>query len=111
MEASDASSALFEDAREQGADLGLDLNGVRWGGSSDANLAAAVGATTVDGFGPVGEGAHELDESIVIREVPRRLALLAELVISLARRQPVAPELELSSAPSEGEKTRLGGLS
>ena len=107
MEASDASCALFERAREQGSDLGLDLEWVRWGGSSDANLAAAVGATTVDGFGPVGEGAHQLDECIVIREVPRRLALLAELVISLARLQPVAPELELSSAPSEGDKPGL----
>lgn len=111
MEASDASFALFEHAREQGADLGLDLKWVRWGGSSDANLAAAVGATTVDGFGPVGEGAHQLDECIVISEVPRRLALLAELVISLARSQPVAPEFDSSSAPSEGEKTGLGGMS
>jgi len=102
MEASDSSCALFELARERGADLGLDLRWVRWGGSSDANLAAAVGATTLDGFGPVGEGAHQLDEYIVISEVPRRLALLAELVLSLARLQPVAPELEFCSAPSEG---------
>jgi glutamate carboxypeptidase len=107
MEASDASCALFAHARDQGAGLGLDLKWVRWGGSSDANLAAATGATTVDGFGPVGEGAHQLDECIVIREVPRRLALLAELVISLAGLQPVAPELELSSAPSEGDKPGL----
>ncbi len=35
-------------------------------------------------------------------EVPRRLALLAELVISLARLEPVAPEPELSSAPPVG---------
>jgi glutamate carboxypeptidase len=104
MEASDESCALFERARAQGADLGLDLEWVRWGGSSDANLAAAVGATTVDGFGPVGEGAHQLDECIVIREVPRRLALLAELVTSLARLEPVSTELDLSSAPPEGGK-------
>jgi len=32
--------------------------------------------------------------SAIISEVPRRLALLAELVLSLARLQPVAPELE-----------------
>ncbi len=108
MEASDSSCALFELARERGADLGLDLRWVRWGGSSDANLAAAAGATTVDGFGPVGEGAHQLDEYIVISEVPRRLALLAELVVSLARLQPVAPEREYSSFPSEGGQ---GGLS
>ncbi len=71
---------------------GLDLNAVRWGGSSDANLAAAVGTPTIDGFGPSGEGAHQIDECIVIDDVPRRLALLSELVLSLA----VPPEDWLS---------------
>jgi glutamate carboxypeptidase len=92
MEASEASFALFEHARLRGADLGLDLKWVRWGGSSDANLAASVGTPTVDGFGPVGEGAHQLDEYIVVNEVPRRLALLAEVVTSLARLEAVEPE-------------------
>ena len=82
----------FERARGLGKDLGLDLNPIRWGGSSDANLAAAVGAATIDGFGPSGEGAHQIDECIVIDDVPRRLALLSELVLSLA----VPPEDWLS---------------
>jgi len=85
MEASEASFALFERARELGAGLGIELEWVRWGGSSDANLAASVGTPTVDGFGPTGEGAHQLSECIVIEEIPRRLALLTELVISLAQ--------------------------
>jgi glutamate carboxypeptidase len=84
METSPIATELFERARALGTDLGLDLNPIRWGGSSDANLAAAVGAATIDGFGPSGEGAHQIDESIVVNDVPRRLALLSELVLSLA---------------------------
>jgi len=84
METTPAATELFERARTIGSDLGLDLNAVRWGGSSDAHLAAAVGTPTIDGFGPSGEGAHQIDECIVIDDVPRRLALLSELVLSLA---------------------------
>lgn len=83
MEASPAATALFERAHEVGLGLGMELGAIRWGGSSDANLAAAVGAATVDGFGPSGEGAHQLEECIVIGDVPRRLALLSDLVVSL----------------------------
>ena len=92
METSPAATELFERARALGKDLDLDLEAIRWGGSSDANLAAAVGAATIDGFGPSGEGAHQIDECIVIDDVPRRLALLSELVLSLA----VPPEDWLS---------------
>ena len=85
MEASPEATELFERARSLGRGLGLDVSPIRWGGSSDANLAAAVGAATIDGFGPSGEGAHQTDECIVIDDVPRRLALLSELVLSLAQ--------------------------
>jgi glutamate carboxypeptidase len=84
METSPIASQLFERARSIARDLGIDLTAIRWGGSSDANLAASVGAPTIDGFGPSGEGAHQVDECIVIDDVPRRLALLSELVLSLA---------------------------
>ena len=84
MTVSPAAIELFERTRELGRELGLDLEWVRWGGSSDANLTAAVGAPTMDGLGPIGEGAHQIDEHIVIDEVPTRLALFTELVISLA---------------------------
>ena len=47
-------------------------------------LRSGFGTATIDGFGPSGEGAHQIDECIVIDDVPRRLALLSELVLSLA---------------------------
>ncbi len=82
MEVNDISMEIFEGARVLGQGLGMDLAWVKWGGSSDANIAAAVGTPTIDGFGPVGEGAHRPGECIVIDEIPRRLALLTEVVRS-----------------------------
>jgi glutamate carboxypeptidase len=85
MEISPISLAVFERARAIGAELDLDLQWVRWGGSSDGNLTAAAGTPTVDGLGPVGEGSHRLTESIVVDALPARMALFAELVSSLAK--------------------------
>jgi [lysine-biosynthesis-protein LysW]--L-2-aminoadipate ligase len=80
------SRALFERARELGALLGLDLQdaGVV-GGSSDANLTSPY-APTLDGLGPVGNGAHALDERIVVSSLAERAALLALLVLEPASR-------------------------
>ena len=84
MEKTPTSFAVFERARAIGADLGLDLQWVRWGGSSDGNLTAAAGTPTVDGLGPIGEGSHQRTESIEVEALPARMALFAELVASLA---------------------------
>jgi glutamate carboxypeptidase len=102
MEPTRASRELFERARAIGADLGLAFEGARWGGSSDANFAAAAGAVTIDGFGPLGEGAHQPIESIVVDSIPPRIALLTDLVVSLAR----PPEEWLSSDAVAELRTR-----
>ena len=49
------------------------------GGSSDGNLTAAEGITTLDGLGPVGGGAHARDEHVLVEDLPRRAALVAAL--------------------------------
>jgi glutamate carboxypeptidase len=90
MEPTPTSLAVFERARTIGTRLGLDLQWVRWGGSSDGNLVADAGTPTVDGLGPVGEGSHQRTESVVVDALPARLALLAELVASLT--EPVVPK-------------------
>jgi glutamate carboxypeptidase len=83
MESSPASLALFTRAQEIGRRLGQDLKWVRWGGSSDANLTAAVGVPTIDGLGPIGNGAHQMTENIIVDALPRRMALFTELLASL----------------------------
>ena len=91
FETTEASTAIFEHAAAIGRRLGLNIPAARWGGSSDANLIAAIGTPTVDGFGPVGGGAHHRDEHIVVAELPKRLALFAETIVSLADRPPGWP--------------------
>jgi len=84
-EASPASDALFERARRAGAALGFDLWPAGTGGGSDGNFTAALGVPTLDGLGVVGEDAHALTEWVDLTSLPRRAALLAELVIDLGR--------------------------
>jgi glutamate carboxypeptidase len=76
-------AALFERARDLGGRMGLELREASTGGGSDGNLTAALGIPTLDGLGGVGDGAHARHEHIMIRELPRRAALLAALIASL----------------------------
>lgn len=76
-------AALFELARDLGNRMGLELREASTGGGSDGNLTAALGIPTLDGLGGVGDGAHARREHVVIRELPRRAALLAALIASL----------------------------
>ena len=56
------------------------------GGGSDGNFTAALGIPTLDGLGGVGEGAHALNESILIDRIADRTALLAMLSASAMSR-------------------------
>jgi len=84
MERTRQVAALFERARRLAKSLGLDLKETAVGGGSDGNFTAALGVPTLDGLGALGDGAHATHEHVVIRELPRRAALLAHLIASLA---------------------------
>jgi glutamate carboxypeptidase len=71
---------LFEVARSVAADLGIDLKEGSTGGASDGNLTSALGIPTLDGLGPIGDGAHATDEYIEINSLPERAALIAGLI-------------------------------
>ena len=71
-------------AREVARELGRDLAEGAAGGGSDGNFTAALGVPTLDGLGPVGGGAHALDEHVVVSDLPFRAALLAGLLGRLA---------------------------
>ncbi len=80
MERTAAIAALFRKAQRLGRDLGLNLEESMTGGGSDGNFTAALGIPTLDGLGAVGEGAHALNESILLDQFPVRTALLAKLL-------------------------------
>ena len=83
MERTAAIAALFQHARACAQELGFDVDEASTGGGSDGNFTAALGIPTLDGLGPVGDGAHATHEHIVVEEFPRRAALLARLIETL----------------------------
>jgi len=83
MERSAGTRRLFQTARKLAAELGVQLEESASGGGSDGNFTAALGIPTLDGLGPVGEGAHAPHESILVDRIADRTALLAKLVAAL----------------------------
>jgi glutamate carboxypeptidase len=71
---------LFRLARRLAEDMGVDLEESSTGGGSDGNFTAAIGVSTLDGLGAVGEGAHAPNENILVNRIADRTALLAKLV-------------------------------
>jgi glutamate carboxypeptidase len=70
----------YEQARTIAAGLGFDLPEGGSGGGSDGNITARIGVPTLDGLGPMGEGAHAANEQVVISSMPRRAALLDRII-------------------------------
>jgi glutamate carboxypeptidase len=83
MEPTTRNLELFARARVCGELLGLPLEATSVGGSSDGNIASLYTAT-LDGLGSVGDGAHALDERVVVEQMPERAALLALLLLAPA---------------------------
>ncbi len=83
MERTERTVELFQSARGIARELGFDLGEVMVGGGSDGNFTAAF-CSTLDGLGAVGGGAHADDERVSVTDMPRRAALVAHLIQSLA---------------------------
>lgn len=81
MEATPRNSALWRQAKALGKDLGLDLRPARAGGGSDGNTTSQY-AATIDGLGPVGDGAHAEHEYLCIDKTLERAALLTLLLLA-----------------------------
>jgi glutamate carboxypeptidase len=71
---------LVDRARTTASAIGLTLAEQGVGGGSEANLVAPLGVPVIDGLGPVGGGAHALDEHVSRRSLIDRAALLAGLI-------------------------------
>jgi glutamate carboxypeptidase len=80
MERTHATAALFRRAATLAKQLGFSLAEAATGGGSDGNFTAALNVPTLDGMGAVGEGAHASHESVLIKELIPRTALLAEMI-------------------------------
>jgi glutamate carboxypeptidase len=80
MERSAGGARLFRTAQKLARELGMEIEESLTGGGSDGNFTAAMGIPTLDGLGAVGEGAHAVNESILVDRIADRTALLAKLI-------------------------------
>jgi glutamate carboxypeptidase len=84
MPRTERNRALSRRARALARELGLAVaEAPMVGGGSDANFTSELTAT-LDGLGAVGDGAHALDEHVVLEPLPERAALLALLLLEPA---------------------------
>jgi glutamate carboxypeptidase len=77
--------ALYERAREVAAEMGVALDEAATGGASEASFAGALGVPTLDGLGGDGDGAHAVDEHVLLSSLAPRAALAAGLIDLVSR--------------------------
>lgn len=71
---------VYEAARAVAAEMGFELAEVSTGGASEVSFAGALGLPALDGLGADGDGAHALDEHVLLSSLPGRVALTAGLL-------------------------------
>jgi glutamate carboxypeptidase len=82
MERTPAVAALFENAKRVAAGFDYELGETQVGGASDGNFVGALGVPVLDGLGITGDGAHRIDEHILVDDIAKRAALVTSLLIS-----------------------------
>ncbi len=73
---------LYEKARKIAIEFDYELGEVQVGGASDGNFVGALGVPVLDGLGLSGAGAHTLEEFVFVEDIPRRAALIANLLLA-----------------------------
>lgn len=72
--------ALYGTARGIANRIGFDISHQSSGGGSDGNFTGAMGVPTLDGLGVAGNGAHTLEEHLLVESLVPRAKLLAGLL-------------------------------
>ncbi|MBN9612580.1 MAG: M20 family metallopeptidase, partial [Actinobacteria bacterium] len=92
----DRAQGLYEQARSVAEALGqAPLECAEVGGGSDGNFTAAIGIPTLDGLGPLGDGAHAPHEWVDLTSIVERSQLIAGLIERLR----VSPSPASTTAP------------
>ncbi len=85
MEKLARSGRLVEHAQAVATRLGFSVNDTSTGGASDANTTSGMGVPTLDGLGPIGGNDHSPSEYLDVDSIVPRTALLAGLLLAIAR--------------------------
>jgi len=92
MERTQGVATMYEIAKKAAAAIGLDLTEASVGGGSDANFVTPLGVPVMDGLGAVGDGAHAVNEHVLLESLAVRSALIAELIRELQSQDEVGGE-------------------
>ena len=90
MEKLERSGRLAETVTALAARLGFETRDVATGGASDANTTSGMGVPSIDGLGPVGGLDHSPEEYLEVASIVPRTALVACLLLAIARDPVVA---------------------
>lgn len=83
MERTPGIASMYEIAKRAGREIGLEISEASVGGGSDANFVTPLGVPVMDGLGAVGDGAHAVNEHVLLESLPLRSALIATLIREL----------------------------
>ena len=72
---------LFEKARLIAEEFDYQLGETQVGGASDGNFVAALGVPVLDGLGVAGDGAHRMDEHILVEDIAKRATLVTSMLL------------------------------
>ncbi|WP_116950043.1 M20/M25/M40 family metallo-hydrolase [Jiangella endophytica] len=79
----DTTSGLLGTVRRAAASVGQRIDGSPAAGGADTNTTGSLGVATLDGFGPLGAGAHAVHEQVVIASLAERARLVAAVLAEL----------------------------
>jgi glutamate carboxypeptidase len=85
MEKLDRSARLVDHAKAVAGRLGFTVDDAATGGASDANTTSGLGIPSLDGLGPIGGNDHAPAEYLEVDSVVPRTALVAGLLLAIAR--------------------------
>jgi glutamate carboxypeptidase len=90
MEKLERSGRLVDHVIALARRLGFETKDASTGGASDANTTSGMGIPSIDGLGPVGGMDHSPEEYLEVDSIVPRTALLAALLLEVARDPEVA---------------------
>ena len=80
---SPATGELLGKVIAAGRSVGQEVDGAAASGAADTNLTGWLGVPTLDGLGPLGQGAHAVHEQVIAASLAERADLVAAIITSL----------------------------
>ena len=108
---SNAAAGWSSTRRRSRRRLGFEVADASTGGASDANTTSGMGVPSLDGLGPIGGNDHSPSEYLEVDSIVPRTAMLAGLLLAIARDPEVLAWREDDPRFAGGMSDATGGRS